>query len=260
MLAYSKIFLAGGDNGELPTMFEWLLGLVEPHFNRFIEFVQNFYEEYQIVGMVLALVLIFVAVVVLVYFFRFIRFLLRMLKRFILRITGVERRRQEEAEKARMAGKARRASYNELLRWNQQTKSGEGESHWEEKVSLAAAEIRDSRGENQKAKEEKWQELVSGAAPYQGMLEEMEKELFALEEKIHEVIGKITALSKDELLAETAKLRVGIEFLKNDTENLRKLSTAFPDDLDVSALLELSDAFIHSTKNIEKGFITALVG
>ena len=259
-LAYSEILIAGNNDDERVGWFDWLYETFEPHFNRAIEAVIAFYDEYQMVGMVIAILVLFFGIVALVFFFRFIGFLLRKLRRFILWATGIEKKRREKREKARSDVKERRASYNELKKWSQNSKSSGRESNWDEKVNAAADEIRDAKAKIKEEKEQLWLKYISGELPYDEMLEQMEKGLFAFEEKIHEVISRITTIPKGDLVLETAKLRVGIEALRSDTDNLKKLQEAFPDDMNLSALAELADAFIQSTKNIEKGFFAALSG
>ena len=243
---------------EFYGFFEWLMDTIEPHYNRFINFMSEFYALYGNLGMLVALVLVAVAIVAVVYAFRFVGFLLRMIKKLFLKVTGIERRRKEKADHARMQKRTRGANYNELLKWGKTSEERTGENFWEDVVAKASAEVALSRAPNRENDEKVWEGLFSGAVPYGEKLSDIERAVFSFEDKIHGLIGKITTMPKDELASETGRLRYGLEALSHDTDRLKKLQGIFPDDVNISSLVELCEAFIQSTKNIEKGFLAAL--
>ena len=238
--------------------FDQIVAWAEPHYDRFLSFITEFYANYGALGMVVGLVLFALAIVAVVYVFRFIGFVLRMLKKLFLKITGIERKRKEKADLARMQKHARGASYNELLNWGKTSDSPTSENFWEEVVTKAAAEVAIARAPEREKDAEVWDKLLTGVVSYQAKLGDMERAVFAFEEKIHNLIGNITTFPKNELASETGRLRYGLETLKNDTDKLKKLQELFPDDVNISSLVELCEAFIISTKNIENGFLAAL--
>ena len=241
-----------------PGWFDSIVNWAEPHYNWFIEFITGFYAQYGPLGMVVGLVVVALMIVAVVYAFRFLEFLFRMIKKLFLKATGIERRRREKADLARKQKRDRGASYNELLKWGRTTQEPTGENFWEEVVTKAAAEVAVAKAPEREKDELAWKELLAGAVPYEDKLSEMEKAVFSFEDKIHGLISKITTLPKNELASETGRLRYGLESLKSDTEKLKELQATFPDDVNISSLVELCEAFILSTKNIEKGFLAAL--
>ena len=238
--------------------FDSIVNWAEPHYDRFVEFITAFHYQYGTPGMVVGLVVVALMIVAFVYAFRFLGFLLRLVKRLFLRFTGVEKRRRDAADLARKQKRDRGASYNELLKWGKSTQEPTGENFWEEVVTKTAAELASSKAPEREKDDLAWKELLSGAVPYEEKLSEMEKAVFSFEDKIHGLIGKVTTLPKNELASETGRLRYGLETLKSDTEKLKELQETFPDDVNISSLVELCEAFILSTKNIEKGFLAAL--
>ena len=245
---------------ELPTFFEWLMGIVEPHYNRFIYFITDFYTQYGNLGMVVGLVVVALAIVAVVYAFRFVGFLLGLLKKLFLKVTGIERRRREKKENARLQKRARGENYNELLKWGKSTESRTGEDYWEEVVAKVFAEVAAAKAPNRDSEDRIWEGLLTGLVSYGDKLSDMERAVFSFEDKIHGLIDKITTMPKDELASETGRLRYGLEVLRQDTDRLKKLQELHPDDINISSLVELCEAFIQSTKNIEKGFLAALAG
>ena len=247
------------ENGnEYYGWFDFIVDTVEPFYNQFIDFITDFYAQYGALGMLVGLVVVALAVVAVVYAFRFIGFLLRSIKRLFLKVTGIERRRREKADQARLQKRVRGANYNELLNWGKATEARTGENFWEDVVAKAAAEVAEARAPSRENEDEIWEGFFSGAVPYAGKLSDIERAVFSFEDKIHGLIGRITTMPKDELASETGRLRYGLEILRNDTDRLKKLHELFPDDVNISSLVELCEAFIQSTKNIEKGFLAAL--
>ena len=242
------------------TWFERIIETVEPFFDRFVGFVTEFYAQYQILGLVVAVAAIMLTIVALVYAFRLLIFLLGLTKTLFLKVTGIEKKRREKIEKIRIQKKERSTSYNELLKWGKKTEDRTSEIYWEEAVEKAAKEVMIFKAPDIAAKERVWQDMIAGKTPYDQMIEDMEKAVFSFEDKIHALIGRVTSMPKEELIKETGRLRVGIETLRNDTNNLKKLSEFFPDDTNIPPLIELCEAFIQSTKSIEKGFLAALAG
>ena len=238
--------------------FDSIVNWAEPHYNWFIEFITGFHYQYGTLGMVVGLVVVALMIVAVVYAFRFLGFLLRLTKRLFLRVTGIEKKRKDAIDLARKQKRDRSASYNELLKWGKSTEAPSGENFWEEVVTKAAAEVASAKAPEREKDDLAWKELLSGAVLYEEKLIEMEKAVFSFEEKIHGLIAKITTLPKEELASETGRLRYGLETLKSDTEKLKELQETFPDDVNISSLVELCEAFILSTKNIEKGFLAAL--
>ena len=249
---------AGENANDYYGWFDFLVDTVEPHYNRFVDFITGFYAEYGALGMLVGLVVLALVIVAVVYAFRFVGFLLRMLKKLFLKVTGIERRRREKADFARLQKRTRGASYNELLKWGKTTETRTGENYWEEVVAKAAAEFAVARAPNRENEDKVWEGLFSGVIPYSNKLSDIERAVFSFEDKIHGLIGKITSMPKNELASETGRLRYGLEILRNDTDRLKKLQELFPDDVNISSLVELCEAFIQSTKNIEKGFLAAL--
>ena len=251
-------------NGNANGVYGWfdrLVNWVEPHYNRFIAFITDFYAVYGALGMVVGLVVLAIAIVAVVYAFRFAGFLFRMIKKLFLKITGIERKRRETADHARSQKRERGASYNELLRWgkvNDRRTDETGENFWEDVITKAAAEVAAARAPDREKDDKAWEDLITGVASYGDKISDIEKAVFSFEDKIHSLIGKITTIPKNELASETGRLRYGLEILKSDTENLKRLQEIYPDDVNISSLVELCEAFIQSTKNIEKGFLAAL--
>ena len=243
---------------EFYGFFEWLMDTVEPHYNRFINFVTEFYAQYGNLGMVVGLIVVALAIVAVVYAFRFVGFLLRLVKKLFFKVTGIERRRKEKADRARLQRRTRGANYNELLKWGKTSEERIGENFWEDIIAKAAEEAATAWEPNRENDEEVWESLFSGVVPYGEKLSDIEKAVFSFEDKIHGLIGKITSMPKDELASSTGRLRFGLEVLNRDTERLKKLHEIYPDDVNISSLVELCEAFIQSTKNIEKGFLAAL--
>ena len=102
------------------------------------------------------------------------------------------------------------------------------------------------------------EELLSGNAPYQEYLSDVEGILFTLEEDIHNFVGKMTSVDKKVILKETVKLRIGLEKINIRIANLKKLAAAFPEDESIKGLIELCDAFLQGSKGVEQGYIAAL--
>ena len=245
---------------EFYGFFEWLMDTARPFYDRFMNFMTDFYYQHGNLGMVVGLVVVALAIVALVYAFRLVWFLVGLLKKLFLKMSGIERRRRERVEQARLQKKARGANYDELLEWGKSTESRAGENYWEEVVANAAAEVAVARAPGRENEEKVWEGLFSGAVPYENKLSDMERAVFSFEDKIRDLIGKITTMPKDELASETGRLRYGLEVLRQDTDRLKKLQELHPDDINISSLVELCEAFILSTKNIEKGFLAALAG
>ena len=252
-----------GGNGmeyenEVNGWFDRIVYSVEPYYNRFIDFITNFYAQYGALGMVVGLVVFALAIVAVVYTFRFVGFLLRLIKKLFLKVTGIEKRRRERADNARLQRRNRGASYKELLEWGKTNDRRAGGNLWEDVVTKAAVEVAAAKELEREYEDKRWEELLSGAVPYAEKLSDIEKGVFSFEDKIHSLIGRVTSIPKNELASETGRLRYGLEVLKSDTDRLKNLQELFPNDVNISSLVELCEAFILSTKNIEKGFLAAL--
>ena len=238
--------------------FDFIVNLVEPHYNRFIDFITNFYYQYGALGMVVGLVVFALAIVAMVYAFRFVVFLLGLIGKLFIKVTGIEKRRKEQSDQVRLQRRNRGASYKELLEWGKSNDRRTGEDYWENVVTEAVVELTEQKAHERESEDKRWALLLSGAAPHAEKLIDIERAVFSFEDKIHSLIGRITSIPKNELATETGRLRYGLEVLKNDIDRLKKLQELYPDDVNISSLVELCEAFILSTKNIEKGFLAAL--
>ena len=248
---FSRMFNAAVDN--VGPIFDWVAGRMT-----------DFYHERGL-GAFIVLILIIVLALILFLFLlrmlrRFLKFLYRRIKRLFLKVTGKEQKAREQAEKRNQEAVARRSDFNNLLSFKNTSKMQTGVHFWEEEVAKAAAEISAASDVSREAEILSWENMISGASPYITKLAETEKALFELEDRIHAGINKITSLSKQELVMETAYLRVGLESLSRAGMQLKRLQAAFPEDTNIAALSELCDAFIQATKGVEKGFIAALAG
>ena len=252
--------LAAESGGFVSNLFDSITRAVTPYFNIVAAAIRDFYAEYAEVGMVVAVIVLILAVVAFFFLLVFLKFLLHKLYKLFRIVTGMERRKKERLEMSRVRAAVRREEYKNLLRFNNTTTTQSAGHRWENEVAKAAAEITAANAMNKGADEQLWRTMISGVISYDNKLTEIEKTLFALEDKIHDVISKITSLPKEELVMETAQLRVGLEALNKDTDCLRKLQESFPEDANITSLIELCEAFIQATKGVEKGFIAALEG
>ena len=258
----TPVLASANEDGYFIRLFDAVIGAVEPYFNAIESAVTDFYNEYSTIGVIVAAVVIFIAIFVLIFILGLLKFILRKIKLFFRIITGIEKRRRERDEKLRRERMVRRDNYNDLLKWRSTSKNKGrehlGERYWESEVTKAAAEITVAEAADRETEEQLWQDIISGAVSYNDKLGEIERVLFSIEDKINALIEKITSLPKEDLVKETARLRIGLVNLKKDKEYLQRLQETFPEDTNITPLIELCEAFIQATKGVEKGFIAAL--
>ncbi|MCL1988628.1 MAG: hypothetical protein FWG64_11785 [Firmicutes bacterium] len=266
----AKSVFAGGQVPEEITPFfdsavpllESIIGLLTALVNVIVSIFTGIYNQYSYVGVILGIVVIIIAICLIAYVWkhirRFIKFIFRSIKKGFLRMTGLDKKQKEKIDKYRKEKLAEKRAKEDLMRFNNAEKQKATAPNWEEEVQAEVDKLLESGEMVDEVDDSFWQSMVSGTFPYSEKLTELEKIIFTTEDKIHDLVEKIATIPREQILIEMAKLRIEFKVLDKNLDYLKQLQETFPDDPDIASLLELANAFLLATKNVEKGFVAAL--
>ncbi|MCL2016918.1 MAG: hypothetical protein FWG68_11800 [Defluviitaleaceae bacterium] len=240
-------------------LFAAILSLLEAATNAVISLVTGIFNNWGFVGIIVLVVALILAFFALRFVWRFIKLLCRKIKKLFFKITGLEEKRRQKLDKYRKETMAKKQEYDDLLKFhNEEKKQPISTNYWEDEIAKVVDKIIAAGKMDTTIDSTAWEEMIAGTAPYDEKITEIEKKIFAIEDKIHSLVAQIASLQKQQIVVEMARLRIEFKVLNKNLDYLKQLQEAFPEDTDITSLIELSNAFMQATKGVEKGFVVAL--